>query len=74
MGGWTEISLCLQSTGHAPRLIIHLRPGEIMPLTVDRLAQPDRIRTVLNPVRQTLKRQLYSHRNPSFLLFYRDTP
>ena len=32
-----------QGTGQAPRLIIDLTPGQVVPLAVNRLAQPDRI-------------------------------
>ena len=61
----------VQGRGHTPCLLIHLGPGEVMPLAVHRLAKPDRIRTLLNPERQALQRQLIGHRNPSFLLFCR---
>jgi len=61
----------MQGSGHSPRLVVHLGPGEVMPLAVYRLAEPDRIRAFFNPERQALQRQLIGHRNPSFLLLYR---
>ena len=61
----------MQGCGHTPCLVIHLGPGEVMPLAVYRLAEPDRIGAFFNPERQALQGQLIGHRNPSFLLLYR---
>ena len=54
-----------QGAGQAPRLLIDLAPGEVVPLTVDRLAQPDAIRLCGQPVIEALQGQLFGHRTLS---------